>query len=138
MKQITIIIGLPGSGKSHLLEKEFSDQKYTVVDDPMQSSDIPSDFPEHLVIADCRLCRDSIMTAFHNFIEKKFGDVQINKIYFENNPEQCLRNVAYRNDGRLVHATIEHMSKTYHVPDDARVIPVFDTDKLKKKNRLKL
>ncbi len=137
-KQITIIIGLPGSGKSFLINNEFNDPSYTIVDDPMKPDDIPSTFEKHLVIADCRLCRPKILESFYSMVEKKFGDVKVNKIYFENNPQQCLKNVEYRNDGRLVEPTIRHMTSVYNIPEGERIIPVFDTSKLNKKMKPKL
>lgn len=137
-KEITLIIGLPGSGKSFLINKEFNSSEFTVIDDPMKPDDIPLSFDNHLVIADCRLCRSNVLDSFYPFAKKRFGDVKINTIYFENNPEQCLKNVIYRNDGRVVEPTIRHMTKTYNIPSNERIIPVFDTTKLKKKRKPKL
>lgn len=137
-KQITLLIGLPGSGKSDYISKNFTQGEYTVVDDPRKSVDIPLVFDNHLIIADCHLCREQSMTGFKSFAEKNFPNIPINYIYFENNPEQCLKNAAFRNDGRIVEPTIRHMSKTYVIPEGITPIPVFNTDKLKRKRGLKL
>lgn len=139
-KQITLLIGLPGSGKSDYISKNFNKGEYTVVDDPRKAGDIPLEFDNHLIIADCHLCREQSMNGFKSFAEKNFPDIPINYIYFENNPEQCFKNAAFRNDGRIVEPTIRHMSKTYTIPEGVTAIPVFNTDTLKKKvkTRLKL
>jgi predicted kinase len=136
-KEITLLIGLPGSGKSEYIKKTFNNGEYTVVDDPRKAADIPLEFNKHLIIADCHLCREQAMDGFKTFADKNFPDVKINYVYFENNPEQCLKNAAFRNDGRIVEPTIRHMSKTYKIPEGVIAIPIFNTDKLKKKSKLK-
>lgn len=137
-KQITLLIGLPGSGKTDYISKNFKEGDYTIVDDPRKGSDIPVNFEKHLIIADCHLCREQSMAGFKEFAATRFPDIPINYIYFENNPEQCLKNAAFRNDGRIVEPTIRHMSKTYKIPEDVTPIPVFNTDTLKKKRKLTL
>lgn len=132
-KEITLLIGLPGSGKSHYIKEHFHSTDYTVIDDPKMPSDFPDTFDKHLVIADCHLCRSAVLESFHFFAQRKYPDAKINLIYFENNPMQCFKNVDYRNDGRDVKLTIQYASKKYVVPEDANVVKVFDTATLTKK-----
>jgi hypothetical protein len=135
--KIIAVIGLPGSGKSHYLDKFKNNPDYLIIDDPKNISEIPLDISKNILIADCHLCRTTVRDSFKNIITKLLPNHSIEIVFFENNPTQCLKNVEYRNDGRKVEATIIQYSKKYEIPEGSKVIPVFNTELLKNKRKNK-
>ena len=109
----TLIIGLPGSGKTYLGNK----LSQNFIDDP-KTKPVPSG--DNLVIADPHLCLTKNLEAAITYLESLGYNVSC--IYFENNPKQCIENVLARNDGRQVLSTIDFYSKLYKVPEN--VVPL--------------
>lgn len=139
--KILALVGLPGSGKSHYINKLESLDKYLIIDDPKNADDLPDIATAKnfdIIIADCHLCIPRIREKFINKMNKTYPDHSIEFLFFENNPSQCLKNVNYRNDGRKVETTIIQYSKEYEIPVNSNIIPVFNTDLLiKNKNKFK-
>lgn len=126
MPIVFMIIGLPGSGKSHLIEKEFAkgtpkDTLYNfglIVDDPTDLTKISQaiEGERNIVIADPNLCNPDIREkAVQMFKEAGYN---IKYRYFENNQEKCKRNIAHRNDGRNI-KNLDYFN--YQIPKDAGV-----------------
>lgn len=132
MPKITVLVGLPGSGKSYYI-KQNSDSKTIIVDDPKNANELPDKLTSDLIIADCHLCREKTRESLNKILQIRYPKAEINYVFFENNPEQCLKNVKFRNDGRFVEPTIKNYSKEYSIPENATVLPVFDTSTLKSK-----
>ena len=107
MLKATLIIGLPGSGKTHLGQSLSSN----FIDDPKEK---PIPYGENLVIADPNFCISRVRDEAIKYIQE-YG-YQVECIYFENNPEQCKENVMNRNDGRKVMLTIDYYSGLYNIP----------------------
>lgn len=135
--KIIAVIGLPGSGKSYYLDKFKNNPDYIIIDDPKNISEIPVDVDKNILIADCHLCRKEVLNSFKQVINKILPKHSIELVFFENNPNQCLKNVEYRNDGRKVEATIIQYSKKYEIPEGEKVIPIFNTELLTKKRKNK-
>lgn len=117
--KVFLLIGLPGSGKTHygtVLSKEFSME---FLDDLKDRKLFESRLAEgkSFVVADPLLCRSAARRLAIEMVGGAGFDPVL--VYWENNPEKCLRNVAYRNDGRKVEQTIKDLSKHYLPPDDA-------------------
>lgn len=101
-----IIRGLPGSGKSHLA-KEFP--RHKIYDDVLTTDtqnqryeDIQKEIPVCLI--DPRFCDDEILKR--HFIKDTFV------ISFENDINQCLKNLQHR-DNREVKTFLEKIHKIY-------------------------
>lgn len=126
--KITCIVGLPGSGKTHYAKGLPGVNM--IVDDLDHLSQLPN--PEdlaqvpymNLVIVDARFCSTEARWRAHEYLHTLYK-VHADWIYFENDPAQCLVNVTARQDGRAVTGFITHMSKTYVIPPDAQVMPVW-------------
>ena len=120
MSRITLIVGLPGSGKTFLanLLSTFS----TVVVDDITSTDQLPDTCDDLIITDVNFCDGNILNKALAIFAEKYDAVPINIIYFECNAEAARRNVEYRNDGRNVEGTIRRFENIYDPPDNARKI----------------
>lgn len=104
-RKAIIIVGLPGSGKTHLA-KEIQGYIHTIhlFDDPMKGDQ--KDIVEvmksgkDIIMSDPWMCdaryRSLAETAF------KGWDYEITWVFFENNKEKCLRNLAHRDDDRVI------------------------------------
>jgi predicted kinase len=135
--KVTVIVGLPGSGKSHYIN-EHADKDTMIVDDPKHISELPDKLTSNLIIADCHLCKPKSREALNNILDIRYPKAEIEYIFFENNPDQCLKNVKHRNDGRYVEPTIKNYSKVYTIPEDAITVSIFDTTTLKNKSKNRL
>lgn len=120
----TLIIGLPGSGKT-FLGKQF----VNFIDDP---TELPFPSAEEVAIADCNLCNPNVRQRAVDHLTKLGYNVSC--VYFENNPDKCFNNVKFRNDGRNVRADILNLSKIYVIPDD--VVPLEIDNDFERRNRM--
>lgn len=119
--KVTIIVGLPGSGKTHLAEslKRNDHTKNTVVFDDPAIIDIPECNAavregKNVIMTHPNFCRPADLLVATSTFESWGATVSV--IYFENNPDACLANVERRNDGRKVRNYIRDLSLTYEVP----------------------
>jgi len=125
--KVLFLVGLPGSGKTHYIESHFEELRdYTVLDDTSHSfnkESLVGTIQNHplIVIADPFLCRG----IFREAAKRLFANFEQTWIFFENSPEICFANVAYRNDGRHVSESfIKSLSREYEIPTDAFVVAV--------------
>lgn len=125
---ILFIVGLPGSGKTHLLQK-FKHPRAILIDDI--SVNIPqnpsTDTSMLYVIADPNAC-----TASPEMIKSRlcgwFGEGHhIAFIAFENDMQQCLKNIQNRNDGRTIGAAHLYMLSRLYKPEvwSGIILPVW-------------
>lgn len=120
-KTVTLIVGLPGSGKSCLL----STYEGLLLDDPRQIEEIKRVIGQpKIVIADSYLCLE------HNrkSAEQLFAGYQIDWIFFENDPFACKENVKARmlkGDQRKVFGLIDILSPKYQIPPHGIIKPVW-------------
>lgn len=137
--KVTLIAGLPGSGKSHLLTKmESYDSRLRVMDDISINRDfLPSIdrylqyevkvlSTRHLVLSDPLLVssvyRQSLIKAL---VSRGMEIDEIDLILFDNDPEQCLINSMNR-PGKPVAGLILQLTKEYD--SSSLVIEVDDGD----------
>lgn len=125
---VWFIVGLPGSGKTHLAYDSAKAQGGIVVDDIKDVRELPSTLDQRWIITDPNFCKPGTLERAKKMvmdhvatIDKQVG-VMIFVQYFENNPEQCRKNVRHRNDGREVEGTIRKYEKIYNPPYWARKV----------------
>jgi len=123
-KTVYVIVGLPGSGKSHLANR-IGD---VIVDDIIDLSQLPS--PDSIkgkdvVVSDVNFCDARILDIAVAIMHDMYDmyEHRIKVLYFENNPAAAIANVEYRNDGRNVQGTIDRFRVIYEPPQDA--IPIW-------------
>ena len=151
MQTITIIIGLPGSGKTTYIKNNSEKFRNAVIcDDYDKSTDARKhshDFKSSIyyqdlknallnnkdvVLTDISWCRKEMREALKDNLEKMLKEfkinAQINFIYFENNPEACKKNILKRNREDRTEREIElidRLSSLYVIPD--KFIPILIT-----------
>lgn len=116
--KVTFIIGLPGAGKTKFLDKRFygkvefwpfddwmgwnvwingnppkgkfnEEPRYNALIDRLNNN-------EHIVLLSIRFCDHDFLCESEYFLKSKFPDIEIERIYFENNPENSIANILYR------------------------------------------
>lgn len=129
--KITLIVGLPGSGKTTLANSMMTLDSF-LIDDPSRE-DMPfknalESGKSHIIICDPLLtltCSEVVI----KFLIKKFGeDIDINWLYFDNDPVAAWNNHEARNKKvyrDINKAFFDHMSEKYIIPQGAEVIPVY-------------
>ena len=123
MTRVVLVAGLPGSGKTHYALECLKDKEGLLIDD-IKDIFILKDVLEHnrvVYITDPHFCLGGVREKAERLINS-LAKVQVEWVFFENNPDKCKRNVEYRDDGRKVDATLRHLSKHYKPPENALTI----------------
>ncbi len=133
--KLTLIIGLPGSGKSTLkMERsEFHDDDFlrNELQPPRGYVGIVERLRAGINCAanDIALCESGRMSDVLERFRRDVPGVEVELIYFQNDPEQCIINVVndhwcdLRHDvGARIHA-IRRFTLLYEPPPDARPVP---------------
>jgi predicted kinase len=139
-KKMVLIIGLPGSGKSHLM-KNINDGSFIEFDDPeeIEFDEESNDFSKSWdKIKKVLLEGKNIIINSGDFIQPhgenlisffqdlgKTYDYSIRTIYFENNPEQCIKNIEKRGFRMFDNDAMYYASKNYKIPVGAEIIQVY-------------
>lgn len=124
---ITLLVGLPGSGKTWYANNVLEYDEF--LDDPKSFFDFPKTVNGHLVIADPLLCYAHARAK--TILPYMYPGETIKYIFFENNPEKCIKNVEYRTkngDNRDVLKPIQYLSKMYTIPEDAEIIQIWSPE----------
>jgi len=118
--KITLITGLPGSGKTFLATKMAIENDAIVIDDIRETGELPKTNCDcNIVITDINLCDSRILDMCIDQLTIRYPMHVLNVIYFENDPDACRANVVRRNDGRDVEGSIRRFTAVYNPPVDA-------------------
>ena len=152
---IILIIGLPGSGKSALLQNEYAEETaYSIFDDVMGNAVLDcNDFTysqhypdiiaemkhssKNIVISDISFCKLEKFNRAYEILSwwiiKHPYDYKIKSIIFKNEPEKCIRNINRsnnRNNPKRVEKVWEISQNFYpdriKRTDDDCIIDVYD------------
>ncbi len=129
--RIVLIAGLPASGKTHLGNKIALEQNLTLIDDPIDLIEVElivSNSEKGIVLCDHNFCIPRLRKLATNYLLEKFPNAELEWIFFENDVNQCLSNLYYRQDNgddRKVEGLIRGLSPYYSIPCDEKCIPVW-------------
>lgn len=125
----TIIVGLPGSGKTTYARNTY--RTLPLFDDISVSGDLPLleaalERGEHCIVVEPLACLEGIRDTLTNWMKKRGFELEWE--FFENNPKACMDNVMKRTtqgDLRKVSDFIRYTTKDYYIPEGAKIIPVY-------------
>lgn len=125
--QVTFVVGLPGSGKTHLIQTMVGEK----IDDPSIDFPIIDTLGKYqqsdVVIADPNFCDIDLLYRARLVVSKILPNHSLRCIFFDNDPHQCIENVKRRQalgDNRKVFDKIAALSRIYRIPTDV-TIPVW-------------
>jgi hypothetical protein len=120
MKKVIFLIGLPGSGKTTLINhyKKHPYLKYKIYDDwssgwyQQLKFDGDSKYPtlvkdikrnKNIIISCINFCNKQYLLESEKILELEFDDIKIERIYWENNLEASIKNIHSRDKKRGGH-----------------------------------
>lgn len=141
--KVTIIVGMPGSGKSCLINSRVTEATGVCVEDFMAFpyddsvrftdsryySELIRDLRKgrHCIIADIFFCDTALRDEAERVIHRDCPESSIEWIFFENDPAACRENAIRRNREIVDHdvVMIDKLTKKYFVPEETAVLPVW-------------
>ena len=130
--ELILIIGLPGSGKTTLMNKLNKNNKYIEMDDSLHVSEIQEhlDKKENMIVASGNFCQyPSVVDEFEKAGEE--AGYSVKKLYFENDPEKAYKNQEKRGYRIFDYKYFLRSAQHYKIPEGAEIIPI--NEKLKYK-----
>lgn len=135
MTKIVLICGLPGSGKTTLAHQLASEHSNSlVIDDPsingIQEINNIEDY-DYVFIPDPAFCKTNTRIAAIQLLTNMYRNVSIKSVFFENNPEQCIKNSQKRikqEPKKRVESYIQYLTLWYNIPSNSIVYEVFSDE----------
>lgn len=119
-----IVVGLPSSGKTFFSKRISKNLNIPLLDDPHDLKDVIKFINQKPCGIMCSplFCDKNYRKKLKQSL-KGFG-VKIRWLFFENNPEQCLKNDKHRKS--KAQDDINYFSSIYHIPSHIKTIKVFN------------
>jgi hypothetical protein len=144
--KLTVVVGLPGSGKTHLIRNLRARHSGLCVEDFMAGAIGSSSsfthskhYPELIralregrdcAIADIEYCDTSKRLEVEQVVHQDVDGLSLEWVFFENNLAQCLANLERRNGPKMVaeKQKAQELSRRYIIPQRGMVVPVWRPD----------
>lgn len=135
MTEIVLICGLPGSGKTILAYQLASEHSNSLVIDDPSINGVPEiinieDY-NHVFIPDPAFCKTNTRIAAIQLLTNMYKNVSIKSVFFENNPEQCIKNSQKRIEqepNKRVESYIQYLTVWYNITSNSIVHEVFSDE----------
>lgn len=138
-----MVVGLPGSGKTHFAKSLMNDDSF-FIDDP---KDFQKDVldrinltnSKRIIIADPWLCLETVRDKAIQLILTNYPNAEISWIFFENNYAACVANIIRRklqNDHREIGSQLDFLQKNYKIPTSALTNAVYKPNQFKLGDRI--
>lgn len=118
LNKLIILVGLPGSGKTYYGNSILPEN--AVFLDDLTDFDLlmgASKYNEVIIVSDPHLTNDLTRKNAEKLLANAFPDVEIEWLFWENDPTQAFKNVLNRNDGREVSCPfIDALAQRYNPP----------------------
>ncbi len=150
MSEILIIIGLPGSGKTHYIHNVLSKKGETLInfddwgrkkwgnyfipnlegeftDDDRYEDLIREikDFRGKIIVSGAQFCDHDFLCKSEYYLKSQFPDLKIRRVYFENNIEKSISNIVYRDKGEGGRFKRDEEGKKWYVGSHFEDIPAY-------------
>jgi hypothetical protein len=119
---ITLLVGLPGSGKKALAERMWIETARWAlwISEPRVREELPLEYRNRdMIIDDSLLCHPVVRAHATKLINETWPDAEINWIYFEADIINCIKNVD-RDTEKL--KLLNDLYVDYSIPLNARTI----------------
>lgn len=131
MEDVVVIVGLPGSGKTELAEREYVPKGYLHLEDPStfltlkEVKEILKNSTRPYVITDAVLC----YSGFRDRLIEIFEELSLTRkwIFFENDPTSAMENQISRGDNSERITNVWAMSQGYTIPSQ-NPLPVWKAE----------
>lgn len=131
-KKFVWIHGLPGSGKTYLANQMNNNNDYTILDDIIDMSKVQAEMDKgNNIILSSPYFEKYIGMPLESRLRKilEGSDYQLEEIWFENNPENCIKNINNRVDhnikANILAPEVMELAYRYKIPEGSKVIPVW-------------
>jgi predicted kinase len=140
--KLTIIIGLPGAGKSTQIKQLRQSVSGICVEDFHgnafeDSGDVKNSrhffaliealrSGRDCIIADIAFCEPQRLNKLKEVVKEWIPAVTFEEIYFENDPVKCKRNIQLRAAEKVAKdlANLDEFSKKYFIPNNVKAHPI--------------
>ena len=131
-KKFVWIHGLPGSGKTYLANQMNKNNDYTILDDIIDMSKVQAEMDKgNNIILSSPYFEKYIGMSLESRLRKALegSDYQLEEIWFENNPQNCIKNINNRVDhnikANILAPEVMELAYRYRIPEGSKVIPVW-------------
>ena len=132
-KKFVWIHGLPGSGKTYLANQMNKNNDYTILDDIIDMSKVQAEMDKgnNIILSSPYFEKYIGMISLESRLRKALegSDYELEEIWFENNPQNCIKNINNRVDhnikANILAPEVIELSYRYRIPEGSKVVPVW-------------
>ena len=121
MNKAILIVGLPGSGKTHLAKAKYVPIGYVLCDDPTVLDRTLLESGKDVVFTDPHLCNSDTRRIAEDVL-RGYG-YEVEWVFFENNERKAKKLLKFRNDKRII---TNFESFKYVIPPNTTPLEIFE------------